>query len=457
MTTGSHGWRHRLTEPLIRRLAPPLHVALQDLQRTFLERRARDLMAYFQSCGQDVSIPGSLTVTDPASVAVGHGVSVGEDGYWSAAGGLTIGDRTRIGRRVIIETVERALGPRHEARPKPVLIGSDVWIGDGAVLQPGARLGAGAVVASGATVGGDVPAGAAGHSAAAVVATLVAGPSPAAAGSARLSCPGHSDDAATRLFFVVTTGRSGSQTIAKVLSQHPRIVCLHEPRPQMLRLSTELAHGLKTVAAVEEELRAIFCESSVFPSDRLYGESDQKYWNLIPFLARLLPESRFIWLTRDGRDVVASTFGQDWFPAGARIGDPASDQLYQRWLYYRLDGSRCGAFPAAEWASLPLFEKNCWHWNYINVGIERDLLAIGQDRWRRVRLEDLSDGIAEAYRFLRVEPAPVRVETHNQGNYPVRRWQQWSTAETEAFARWCGAGMDRWYPGWRKSDSRRRS
>jgi hypothetical protein len=430
MTTGNYGWRHRLTEPLIQRLAPPLHVALRDLQKRYLDRRGMDLKSYFQSSGRDVRIPGCLTVTDPASVAVGHGVSVGEDGYWSSAGGLTVGDRARIGRRVIIETVERAAGPQHEAHPRPVMIGPDVWVGDGAVLQPGTRLGAGVAVASGATVSGDVP-----------------GP---AASAPRGGHSGHGDDPATRLFFVVSTGRSGSQTIARVLSQHPGVKCLHEPRPQMIRLSTELAHGIKTAADVEEELRAIFCESSVFPADRMYGESDQKYWNLIPILARLLPNSRFIWLIRDGRDVAASKYATTWFREEEKQqGTADSADLTLRWMHYREDGARAGCFSGEQWTAMPVFEKICWSWQHVNEGIEREIGDLPRDRWAMIRLEELEERIGDLFWLLAVDSSPVKVEQHNRSAGAVKRWEEWDSSMRRTFEARCGAGMDRWFPAWR--------
>lgn len=418
---GDLGWRYRVLEPLLGRLAPSIGVALEKFQQRLLNLRAKDLMTHFQSCGEGTVIRGSLVVTDPRSVAVGRAVDICEDGRWSTAGGLTVGDRTRIGRGVIIETVDRAPGARHEALPRPVFIGADVWIGDGAVLLPGARLERGAVVAPGAAVSG-----------------VVRGDPTTSPGSA---------DSGKGVFFVVSTGRSGSQTIARVLSQHPRILCYHEPRPQMIRLSTEFAHGEKSAADVETELRSVFCESSVFPADRRWGESDQKYWNLIPFLARLLPESRFVWLIRDGRDVVASMFGQDWFRDGARVGDPVSNEMIERWRYYRVDGTLCSAFSPGDWAVLSRFEKSCWNWQYVNERIETDMAALGPDRWRMVRLEELGSRAADLCRFLDVDPMALKVETHNRAPQTIRRWKQWSEAEHAAFERWCGAGMSRWYPG----------
>ena len=43
---------------------------------------------------------------------------------------------------------------------RPVTIGSDVWIGGGAILVPGVTIGDGAVIGAGSVVTRDVPAGA---------------------------------------------------------------------------------------------------------------------------------------------------------------------------------------------------------------------------------------------------------------------------------------------------------
>jgi hypothetical protein len=422
---------------VVRRVGPLVFAETESARRAHRQRRARDLLSYAQSCG-DVHAEGELHITDPGSVAIGNGVTLGDGVWMDASGGLTIGDRARLGREVMIHTVERTGPSAAEAVPRPVAIGRDVLIGDRACVLPGVTIGDGAVVRPAAVVAADVPAAAAWRP-----------PSPAAA-PRRV----HADSPRARLFFVLSTGRSGSVSIARMLSQHPEVVCHHEPRPQMIRLSAELAHGLKIPAQVEQELRAVFCDSSVFPADRVYGESDQKYWNLATLLAGMLPRSRFVWLIRDGRDVVASTYGQAWFPDAERPGDPVSPELYERWLYYRLHGAACKAFTPQAWEALGLFEKNCWHWAYVNAGIESVLSALSPERWRRVRLEELERQAAELFRFLGVAPVPAAVEQENRATYAVTRWQQWSGAERRAFEQWCGEGMDRWYPGWRDASGR---
>jgi len=46
---------------------------------------------------------------------------------------------------------------RHKEYGKPVDIGSDVWIGGGAIILPGVRIGSGAVIGAGSFVTRDVP------------------------------------------------------------------------------------------------------------------------------------------------------------------------------------------------------------------------------------------------------------------------------------------------------------
>jgi maltose O-acetyltransferase len=48
---------------------------------------------------------------------------------------------------------------RREEYGKPVEIGSDVWVGGGAIILPGVRIGSGAVIGAGSVVTRDVPGG----------------------------------------------------------------------------------------------------------------------------------------------------------------------------------------------------------------------------------------------------------------------------------------------------------
>jgi maltose O-acetyltransferase len=77
---------------------------------------------------------------------------------------VSIGADTRIGPAVQIYTADH---PRDAAERRsgiesgcPVMIGSNVWIGGGAIILPGVRIGDNAIVGAGSVVTRDVPDGA---------------------------------------------------------------------------------------------------------------------------------------------------------------------------------------------------------------------------------------------------------------------------------------------------------
>jgi acetyltransferase-like isoleucine patch superfamily enzyme len=128
--------------------------------------------------GPDAVIAGELLVFAHAGrIRIGEWCFVGRGSrIWSAAE-VTIGDRTLISHGVEIhDTDAHPLDPEERfaqtravisrghprridgIRSEPVTIGSDVWIGFGAVILRGATIGDRAIVGAGAVVRGDVPA-----------------------------------------------------------------------------------------------------------------------------------------------------------------------------------------------------------------------------------------------------------------------------------------------------------
>lgn len=93
---------------------------------------------------------------------IGHGY-IGPHSYWSAKGGLRIGNNVIFGPRTVIWTynhnyrAETALPYDGPDILKPVTIGDNVWVGMGAMILPGVTIGEGAVIGAGAVVGKDVP------------------------------------------------------------------------------------------------------------------------------------------------------------------------------------------------------------------------------------------------------------------------------------------------------------
>ncbi len=76
---------------------------------------------------------------------------------------VKIGDNVLLGPNVHIYTATHPLDVKTRNSwlefAKPVVIGNDVWIGGGAIINPGVTIGNGVVVGSGSVVTKDIPDG----------------------------------------------------------------------------------------------------------------------------------------------------------------------------------------------------------------------------------------------------------------------------------------------------------
>ncbi|AGY56532.1 acetyltransferase [Gloeobacter kilaueensis JS1] len=436
-----------------------------------LAGRAQRTLARLQSCGVGVRVLGKLYVSEPEAVAIGNNVHIGDNAYFRTEGGLTIGDNVHMSRNVTIYTTNHnftgaVLPYDNTDLLKPVTIGKNVWIGMNVSIVSGVQIGDGAIIGMGAVVTRNVPALAivgnqpirvlkhrdAEHYEQLEQAREYGGVNgkPLARTNVQQFEPSAAD---AQMFFVATAEGTSSKMIHNLLTQLPDVTCIHEGRPQLVRLATELAHGLKQKEQVKEELRALYCNSSVF-SGYLHGEIDHKLCQLIGVLAELLPAGKIIWLIRDGRNAVASTWTEGWFsceeaeqivPVNYNSGNPKL-----RWISYRLDGAKCGCFSEEEWNRLSTFERNCWYWSYSNREIERQLSSLPASRKAFFRLEELQTQLGNWLTFLGLQQQQdLSLIAPTQGT-GAPGWQSWQADQIAAFERQCAGEMDRWYPGWRR-------
>lgn len=107
--------------------------------------------------GKGVDIKPFVYLFYGKKTLIGDGVFINTGVILEDAGGITIGDGTHIGCRVVVMTTD------HEYQVslknivlKPVHIGKNAWIGANSTILPGVTVGDGAVVGAGAVVTHDV-------------------------------------------------------------------------------------------------------------------------------------------------------------------------------------------------------------------------------------------------------------------------------------------------------------
>lgn len=250
------------------------------------------------------------------------------------------------------------------------------------------------------------------------------------------------------MLFVLSTGRAGSATIANALSQSPDMLCTHEPHPQLIEECGRYRNGDFDGGLLAESL----AESRPETIDgRRYGESANRLSLAVPVLAATFPKAQFLWLVRDGREVVASGIQRRWY-------DESNTTLWERW---RLRGDRLGEMSTEEWESWSVFRRNCWLWRRTNEIIRDDLAAIDPTRWRIVRLEELETAMGDVASFLDIEPVEwavgrlnARSARRRAGDAVVNEVKErvgpesWTDNQHQEFRSECGPLMDELYPGW---------
>lgn len=94
------------------------------------------------------------------NITVGRNVFINSCCNFQDQGGITIGDSSLIGHKVMLATLNHGFAPedRGSLHPLPIIIGKNVWVGASATILPGVTIGDHAIIAAGAVVTKDVPA-----------------------------------------------------------------------------------------------------------------------------------------------------------------------------------------------------------------------------------------------------------------------------------------------------------
>jgi hypothetical protein len=250
--------------------------------------------------------------------------------------------------------------------------------------------------------------------------------------------------------FIVGTGRSGTQTLAHLLSSVDGVVVEHEHEPLLLAEIKDYAEGRRGREEVVSLLAATRSPGEI--GGRLVsGESHNQLSFALPLLAEAFPGARIIWLVRDGRAVVASMVERKiYHPRELDLRAPGTEE----WARNRLQGDAVGDVSPERWRALDAFGRCCWYWSYTHRVIARDM-----DRLElpllRLRLEDLGNSWPALAEFCDLPPAPAPAIPHsNRSRRSPISWRHWSKEQQGVFQELCGPVMDENYPGWAQDQPR---
>ena len=256
---------------------------------------------------------------------------------------------------------------------------------------------------------------------------------------------------------MVSSGRSGTAMLHKALAAAGDVEMHHEYMVHIVqKLGVQRYMGLIDSAEAAQVLRDSHVSAVHYSGAAHWGDSSNKLSWLIPELAALLPEAKFIHLVRDGRKVAGSYF--------RKLGEECYDDRSTAILQAHVDDPVHHPAPPPEkkyWWPLPRqadpwgtefrrfdqFARIAWHWAEINRVILDSLAALPPARSHFVRLEDLQDNaqsVRTLFQFLNLsysgEHAAMFIRPHNV-NRPEDRLLD--GAQREAFERIAGTMMQR--------------
>ena len=203
--------------------------------------------------------------------------------------------------------------------------------------------------------------------------------------------------------FVVSTGRSGSMMLAKVLGLHPEICSFHEPLPQLNTEAYAKWNGRITNERIEKNINRKR-KNLIIQIQRNgynYLESSHFCSHLIPLLVKLF-NAKIIHIYRNGYDFVNSGLNRSWYNESGTL--QKSLTIIRRltlWnVGYQILDHRLN--PPKKLNSK--VEKISWLWSEINRIIIRDLNEIPSDQKLSIKLEEFDESLLKSLsKFINVE------------------------------------------------------
>ncbi|MBW2621551.1 MAG: sulfotransferase [Deltaproteobacteria bacterium] len=194
-----------------------------------------------------------------------------------------------------------------------------------------------------------------------------------------------------KAFFVLSTGRCGTMTLAHLLDIAGNARVWHHIQPDFIDEALQAYWG--NIDSKETFWKARYTViHKAWSEGLIHGETDHLMTQFADMLAEAIPESKFLVLTREPRGFIRSGMRRDYYHSHpwdrGRLRPPES------------------ARECMSWRQLNQFEKICWLWDTTNKSILEFTRKVSSDRFLMVRFEDLPNNInksEEIFHFLGLE------------------------------------------------------
>lgn len=193
--------------------------------------------------------------------------------------------------------------------------------------------------------------------------------------------------------FALSTGRTGTQTLAAMLRLSPQVVAQHEPAPRLVKATFDAYMEAQDEGWIEKWTPFMLATRDDFvleanANGKVYVESNNRLTYVAPAVMAAFPASKFIFSHRDPYKVIRSGMQR-----GAYQGPNMA------WNFARIR-PRKGEPYFSEWASLSPLEKEAWRWAQINQMAHAFFSTVPAERRMELPAATFFSGKKEMYKEI---------------------------------------------------------
>lgn len=230
--------------------------------------------------------------------------------------------------------------------------------------------------------------------------------------------------------FVLSTGRSGTLLLNRLLSTASNAIAVHQPKPELIRASRKAYEEISSSPEIFQEVFKCAREELILEAAQkksVFIETNNRITFFAPVIKKVFPGAVFIHLVRHPGHFVRSGIRRKWY-SGRHDHDIGRIVPVQGELKVR-------------WDKLTIIEKIAWLWNETNQFIENFKEKLPDEDLLFLKAEDLfhdPEVAGQIFRFLHLEGFRLKVarkilqkpvNVQKKGDFP--RFEDWSPEEKE--------------------------